>query len=289
MKIFETGLYDYSDDPRVNVNKPVLYTPQFFEEMLKEKVENVPLDVEHNNEPVGFLNDITFEENCLNANSTVDTKGKSISPTFEYETIDRGSYVEAVNGRFISAGITDNPRTFITYNSHSNDEKNNNDGEKMVSEEAFEQITKQNRKLERELASKENQLEANKSKLERLDELEKENESLKADNKKLTEDLDSIKPYAEKYRDYESKKKASLLDELSDGNDSIREAFKDLDIDTLALIKEQNEVTTTQTGVTSNLAEGQGEGDGSDDENAKRTERLDAVQGMFSELNTQEE
>ena len=67
MKIFETGLYDYSDDPRVNVDKPVLYTPQFFENMLKEGVDNVPLDMEQKGEAVGVLNNISFSDNCLNA------------------------------------------------------------------------------------------------------------------------------------------------------------------------------------------------------------------------------
>lgn len=288
MKIFETGLYDYSDDPRVNVDKPVLYSPQFFENMLKDGVGDVPLDIEHKGDAIGLLQDISFKDNCLNATPNTDIGDKEISPTFEYDTIDRGSYLEAVNGKIISAGITDNPRRFITYNSHSNDEKNDK-GDNMVSEEAFEQITKQNRKLERELASKDNQIEANKAKLERLEELEKENETLKADNKKITEELDSIKPYAEKYSAYEKEQKEKLLDEISDGNEVIRESFKDLDIDTLKVINEQRPVTDTQQGVPSDLAEGQGEGDGSNNKEAERTERMEAVQGMFSEFNFAEE
>ena len=288
MKIFETGLYDYSDDPRVNVDKPVLYTPQFFESMLKDGVDNIPLDIEHKGEAVGVLNSISFSDNSLNAVPNTDIGDKKISPTFEYDTIDRGSYLEAVNGKFISAGITDTPRTFITYNSHSNNEQNTN-GEKMVSEEAFEQITKQNRKLERELASKDNQLEANKKDLERLKELEKENATLKENNKKITEELDSIKPYAEKYSAYEKERKEALLDEIANGNDAVRESFKDLDIETLTVINEQRAVNDTQQGVTSNVAEGQDQGDGSNDEEAERKERFEAVGSMFSELNIQEE
>ena len=288
MKIFETGLYDYSDDPRVDVDKPVLYTPQFFENMLKEGVDNVPLDIEHKGEVVGVLNSISFSDNCLNAVPNTEIGDKKISPTFEYDTIDRGSYLEAVNGSFISAGITDVPRTFITNNSHSNDKKDKS-GEKMVSEEAFEQITKQNRKLERELASKDNQLEANKKELERLEELKKENETLKADNKKITDELDSIRPYAEKYSAYEKERKETLLDEIADGNESLRESFKDLDIDTLTVINEQKAVNTAPQGVSSSVAEGQDQGDGSNDKEAERTERLNAVQEMFSELNNKEE
>ena len=289
MKIFETGLYDYSDDPRVNVDKPVLYTPQFFENMLKEDIGDIPLDIEHKGEAVGLLKDISFADNCLNATPNMDIGDKKISPTFEYDTIDRGSYVEAVNGKFISAGITETPRTVITtFNSHSNNNESNN-GEKMVSEEAFEQITKQNRKLERELASKDNQIEANKAKLERLEELEKENEKLKKDNQKITEELDSIKPYADKYADYEAKKKESLLDEIADGNETIRESFKDLDIETLTIINEQKTVTNTQQGITTNVAEGQDEGDGLTDEQAEREERIKTVEGMFGELYNKEE
>jgi len=288
MKIFETGLYDYSDDPRVNVDKPVLYTPQFFEDMLKDEVDNIPLDTEHNGNPVGVLNNISFTDNTLNAVPNTDIGDKNISPTFEYETIDRGSYVEAVNGKFISAGITDVPRTYITFNSHSNNEQNTN-GENMVSEEAFEQITKQNRKLERELASKDNQLEANKKDLERLKELEKENATLKENNKKISDELDSIKPYAEKYSAYEKERKEELLNDITEGNDALRELFKDLDIDTLKGIKEQKAVDTTPQGVSTNVAEGQNQGDGSNDEEAERKERTEAVANMFSDLNIKEE
>lgn len=288
MKIFETGLYDYSDDPRVNVDKPVLYTPQFFEDMLKDEVDNVPLDTEHNGNPVGVLNNISFTDNTLNAVPNTDIGDKKISPTFEYETIDRGSYVEAVNGKFISAGITDVPRNYITFNSHSNNEQNTN-GENMVSEEAFEQITKQNRKLERELASKDNQLEANKKDLERLKELEKENATLKENNKKISDELDSIKPYAEKYSAYEKERKEELLNDITEGNDALRELFKDLDIDTLKGIKEQKAVDTTPQGVSTNVAEGQNQGDGSNDEEAERKERTEAVANMFSDLNIKEE
>lgn len=288
MKIFETGLYDYSDDPRVNVDKPVLYTPQFFEDMLKDEVDNVPLDTEHNGNPVGVLNNISFTDNTLNAVPNTDIGDKKISPTFEYETIDKGSYVEAVNGKFISAGITDVPRTYITFNSHSNNEQNTN-GENMVSEEAFEQITKQNRKLERELASKDNQLEANKKDLERLKELEKENATLKENNKKISDELDSIKPYAEKYSAYEKERKEELLNDITEGNDALRELFKDLDIDTLKGIKEQKAVDTTPQGVSTNVAEGQNQGNGSNDEEAERKERTEAVANMFSDLNIKEE
>jgi hypothetical protein len=251
-------------------------------------VDNVPLDIEHKGESVGVLNNISFTDNWLNAVPNTDIGDKKISPTFEYDTIDRGDYLEAVNGKFISAGITQTPRTIITNNAHSNNEKNES-GEKMVSEEAFEQITKQNRKLERELASKDNQLEANKKELERLEELKKENETLKADNKKITEELDSIKPYAEKYSAYVEETKEALLDEISEGNESIRESFKDLDIDTLKVINEQKNVNTDPQGVNSDVAEGQNQGDGSNDEEAERKERLDAVDSMFSEFNTKEE
>ena len=65
--------------------------------------------------------------------------------------------------------------------------------------------------------------------------------------------------------------------------------LKDLDIDTLKVINEQRPVTNTQQGVPSDLAEGQGEGDGSTDEETERTERMEAVQGMFSEFNFAEE
>lgn len=260
MKIFETGLYDYTDDPTVDVNKPVLYTPQFFEKMIVD-VEDVPLDVEHDGKTVGLLQDISFEENCLNATPNTDIGDKSISPTFEYDTIDRGSYLEAVDGKFVSAGITETPRKLIN-NSYPNNEKK---GEHMVSEEAFEQMSKQNRKLERELASKDNQLEANKSKLEKLDELEKKVKELEANNKKANDELDKVRPLADKYTAFENKAKGELVDEIANGNDALKEKIKDWDFAQLKTLKETRIVTEEPHGVTEGVAEGQNQGDGKKD------------------------
>ena len=81
----------------------------------------------------------------------------------------------------------------------------------------------------------------------------------------------------------------NMLDEIANGNDAVRESFKDLDIETLTVINEQRAVNDTQQGVTSNVAEGQDQGDGSNDEEAERKERFEAVGSMFSELNIQEE
>lgn len=261
-KIFETGMYDYSDDPRVNVTKPVLYTPQFFEEMLKD-IGSVPLDIGHKGEAIGSLVNINFKDNCLYADTDTndDLKIKGISPVFAYDTLDRGSYLEAVNGEFTGAGVTDTPRTHITYNSYPNN-KEDEKGDKMVSEEAFEQITKQNSKLQRQLATTENQLEANKEQLKRLSELEAENKSLRAENEKYSSELEQIRPTAQKYIDYETSKRESLIEELSKEDASLKDKIKDMDINVLELLKEQRTVNIEPQGISSQGAEGQNEGDG---------------------------
>lgn len=259
-KIFKTGLYDYSDDPRVNVTKPVLYTPRFFEEMIKE-IDEVPLDTKHDGVNIGSLNDITFEDDYLlsNVNTEMSLEGKGISPVFRYDTIDRGDYLEAVNGEFTSAGITDTPRNNIIFNSYT---ESNKKGENMVSEEAFEQLSKQNRKLERELATKENQLEANKSKLEKLSELEKENKTLREERDKSNSELEKIRPLADKFNEYESKKKEELVNEIAGEDSGLKEKIKEWDISQLELLNSHRTVTTEPRGVPSGSAEGIDEGDG---------------------------
>lgn len=260
-KIFETGMYDYSDDPRVNVSKPVLYTPKFFEEMVKE-IGDVPLDTKHDGKSIGSLSNISFKDNCLYADANTEQEFKGISPVFRYDTIDKGGYLEAVNGEFTSAGITDTPRSNIIYNSYPNDNNQKNGSENMVSEEAFEQITKQNRKLERELATAENQLEANKEKLKRLSELESEIKNLEAENKKYNDELEKVRPLAKKYSEYENNKRESLIEEVANGDAGFKEKIKDMDIETLEIFKENRIVDTEPTGVDINHAEGQGEGNG---------------------------
>lgn len=261
-KIFETGMYDYSDDPRVNVTKPVLYTPQFFEEMLKD-IGSVPLDIGHKGKAIGSLVNINFKDNCLYADTDTndDLKIKGISPVFAYDTLDRGSYLEAVNGEFTGAGVTDTPRTHITYNSYPNNEEDEN-GDNMVSEEAFEQITKQNSKLQRQLATTENQLEANKEQLKRLADLEAENKSLKKKNEEYSSELEKLRPTAQKYIDYETNKRESLIEELSKEDASLKDKIKDMDINVLELLKEQRTVNIEPQGISSQGAEGQNEGDG---------------------------
>lgn len=256
-KIFETGLYDYTDDVSMGLDKPVLYTPQFFEEMLKE-IENVPLDMGHKGDAVGVLQDIHFKDNSVYC--TVDTEQdfKGISPVWTFDTIDRGTYLEAVNGEFVRAGITDTPRTHITYNSNKG-----NEGEKMVSEEAFEQMTKQNRKLERELASKDNIINANKEKLEKYDELEKKVKELTSERDKANSELEKVKPLADKYANYEKSVKTQLLDDIAGDDDAFRDELKDLSIDKLKLWKEKRTVNEEPTGITEVVAEGSGQSNSS--------------------------
>ena len=280
-KIFETGMYDYSDDPRVNVTKPVLYTPQFFEEMIKE-LESVPLDNKHKkNEIVGSLTNITFKDNALfaDANTEKSLKDMGISPVFEYDTIDKGGYLEAVNGVFTSAGITETPRSTITYNSNDN-----NGSEKMVSEEAFEQISKQNRKLERELATKDNQLKANADKIAELEELKARVKTLEADNKKATDELEKIRPYAQKYTDYETKKRESLLDEIAGDDAGFKERIGDWDIEQLEILKSNRTVNTEPQGIPSNKAEGQNEGDGEEKKKDDGKPSLEEIEKDYATL-----
>lgn len=279
-KIFETGMYDYSDDPRVNVTKPVLYTPQFFEEMIKE-LESVPLDIQHKGENVGSLTNINFTDNALfaDANTEQSLKDKGISPVFEYDTIDRGGYLEAVNGVFTGAGITKTPRSTIIYNSNDN-----NGSENMVSEEAFEQISKQNRKLERELATKDNQLKANADKLAELEELKARVKTLETDYKKATDELEEIRPYAQKYSDYETQRKESLLDEIAGDDAGVKEELSDWDIEKLEFLKSNRTVTTEPQGVSSNGAEGQNEGDGEEPPSNDGKPSLEEIEKDYATL-----
>ena len=278
--IFKPQIVDYSDDPRVEVSKPVKFTEDFLKNL--ECNGMIPLDIRHQGEPVGFIEDIKFIDGELvcNPRTNESLKNKGISPIFEFDTVDRGDYVEAVNGVLTSAGITPNPRSGIVYNDK---------GDNMAESEINEVLSNRVKELEREIAVKDNQIEANKNKLARLDELEKESKKLRKELDEKTVELEKITPLAEKHREFEENKKKDLIKEIADGDNVLMEKISDWDIDQLTTLKEHRTVSSEPRGIPADNAPGLNEGDDSNDEAVQQEQMLKDVESMFSELNTMEE
>ena len=153
-------------------------------------------------------------------------------------------------------------------------------------------MNKQVKDLNKDLAIANNKLEANKEKLDKFDEMEKELTELrewKENNSKLIEEQ---KPIIEKYNQFKDKKKEELIKKLSNDNEEIKAKLQDKSLEDLEIQSELlglHHHDQPPKGIAAHNAQGLGEGDGKTDEEAEREARNEAVEGMFGDLFTKEE
>lgn len=279
MKLFEAREYDYSDRGE---QKPILYDETFFNDLLKE-CDKVEIQSTHDGDVIGYAENLYFEDGWLHGDIPVDLNGKGLSPRFDVYLLDKGDYKVARDGSFEHIALTDNPRSHILYNEIKGTD---NMGE---STDINEVLSNRVKELERELAVANNQLESYKKKLENYNELEKQVKELTKANSEFESQIASSKEKVAKWDEYVDTTRNSLIDELAEGNEAMKEEFKSWNIDQLRFLKENKPVTTEPQGVGNGISEGLNEGSNDDNKEAERTERLETVRGMFSELNVVEE
>ena len=249
MKLFEAKDYVYED---ANLDKPVRYTEEFLKE-IAEKYPNCVLQSVHDGQGVGVINNIHFKDGWLMGDLPSDIKldGKGLSPLFQPYLLDKGDYYEAVDGELKHIAIADNPRNQLLYNEIKKGEK--------MSDDVTEMLTNRVQQLEREVAVKDNQLESNKKKLEEYEELKKEVKSLKEANSNYESKIEANSDKANKWDEYITSKKASLIDEVAGDDSTMKEKIKDWSIDQLNFLKEHKNITTEPKGIGNGNAEGLGE------------------------------
>lgn len=280
MKLFEAKDYTYDD---ANLDKPVRYTEDFLKE-IAEKYPNCVLQSVHDGQGVGVVNNIHVEDGWLMGDlpSDIQLDGQGLSPLFKPFLLDKGDYYEAVDGELKHIAIAENPRNQLLYNEIRK-------GDKKMSDDVTEMLTNRVQQLEREIAVKDNQLESNKKKLEEFEELQKEVKTLREANSSYESQIEVNTDKANKWDEYVTNKKASLVDDIAGEDSTMKEKIKDWSIDQLNFLKEHKNITTEPKGVGTGNAEGLGETHEEVDDATKQQQELDEVSAMFDELTQKEE
>lgn len=234
------------------VDKPVRYDEEFLKEVIKD-VESVDLTKVHTNEVIGKASNFVFVDGVLKCDisDNIDMSGYGLSPQFEAMLIERGDYLQPVDGKLISVGLTKTPRTHILNNSEV-------DGGNL-SDEVLQQTMKRNTELEREMAQKDNELESLKQKLAKIEDLQVRYDKLKKEHDKNSAKLKELTPKAEKYDEYSANKKEKLLNELAGENKELRNKYESFGLSQLEIVAESRIVNQEPQGVSSNLGSGNNE------------------------------
>ena len=115
IKIWQMGMYNYDD---MGLDKPIMYKEKFLEQIAND-TEKVDVTMEHSDEIIGSLSNLQYINGVLYADAPqgIDITGNGLSPVFNCDLVDMGTYYEPINYNMTSIGITKNPRSNILYNS----------------------------------------------------------------------------------------------------------------------------------------------------------------------------
>jgi uncharacterized coiled-coil protein SlyX len=211
---------------------------------------------------IGYINDYEFNDKGLVAKINTNSKleGLGFSPEFSVNFIDKGDKYEAIDGELLKVILTDKPRSKILCNSV--------EGGSNMNEELIETLNKQIRDLNRQVAQKEAIIDANKKKLDEVDELNKTIDELNSkivDLEKSNEDyktqIDGLKPRAESYDKIEEARKDELLNKAFGEDDEAKKAWRGATMEQLESLANHREITRKANGIGFNNAEGIDEGE----------------------------
>lgn len=282
VKLFEPCYMEYEV-----YDKPVYYSEEFLKE-LASKVNFTKLVYgEHLTESIGDVSNFTFTDGALqgDVNTEKALDDLSYSPYIDCTLQDEGDYWLAIRPTgFTDIALTDNPRKPVSLpntgdnNGGSNMSNNDNDNE------TIKILNGQVKDLNKELAIANNKIEANKEKLKAYDELEKEVLELREWKETNSKIIDEQKPIIEAYNRSLETRKEELLNKISNGNEEIKAKLQNESLETLENFDSLYAHEQPPKGISSNNAQGVNEGDGSDDEEAERNARNEAIEGMFGDL-----
>lgn len=262
--IFSTGeiIYDKEWYRKQGLDvKPVVYNESFLKDIASNTVGS-SLELTHGNSTVdviGHINAYEFIGNDLVANVTTDEElnGLGFSPEFSVNFRDKGDKYEAIDGELLKVILTDKPRSKILCNSV--------EGGSNMNEELIETLNKQIKDLNKENAILENKLEANKNRLKEIDSLEERVNELEKENNSYKIQIEGLTPKAEAYSKIEADMKADLLNKAFGEDEEAKKAWQDASMEQLESLAKHREVTRQATGIGAGNAEGIGEGDEGDE------------------------
>lgn len=239
IEIWQSGLIDYDD---VGLDKPVKYTEEFLRAIAND-TRSVDVTNEHTNEIIGSLSNFKFDDGGLYAElpQGLDITGNGLSPVFNCDLVDMGTYYEPRNFTMTAIGLTKNPRNHIIYNSIQTDY-----GDGKVSDELRAMLDKK----EETIAEQREEIGILKKQMEELREKSKNSDETLNEFKALQKQFDELKANAETYkadsdrlREQEAKAKEKLIKEIVGDDTKGMEMFQKFSVDELEHMKNTKIVT----------------------------------------------
>ena len=286
VKLFEPCYMEYD-----GYDKPIHYTEEFLKELASIVNETNLVNEKHLGDDIGKVRNFTVTDGALFGDVSTEKSLDNLkySPYIDCSLEDDGDCWLAIKPTGLKdIALTSNPRVPVAL-------PNTNDGGSKMGEEtagsnvAIDVLEKQVKDLNKDLAIANNKLKTYEDKKKQFKDMEKELEELrtwKADNEKI---LEEQKPIIDAYKKDQETKRSELIEKLSKGNEEIKAQLKDADMKTLELWDSLQSHEQPPEGIAAHNAQGLNEGDGSNDEEAEQKARNQAVEGMFSDLFTQEE
>ena len=252
--IFKTGEITYDKEWYLKSGlkvKPVVYTEQFLKEIASNTTGS-SLELTHGNntlDVVGHVNSFDFIDDKLVANIVTNEslENMGFSPEFSANFIDKGDRYEAIDGKLIKTILTDSPRSQILCNSV--------EGGSNMNEELIDTLNNQIKDLNRQVAQKDATIEANKKKLEKYNELAERIEELEKENTSYKAQIDGLKPKAEAFAKIEDDMKADALTRAFGDDEEAKNKFADLPLEKIEELAAHRETYKPANGVGANNVE----------------------------------
>ena len=258
IKIWQMGLINYDD---TGLDKPVMFKEDFLKKIADE-TEMVDVTLEHSDEIIGSLGNFNYKDGVLYAEkpSDIDITGNGLSPVFELDLVDMGTYYEPKNFMMKNVGLTKNPRSNILYNSIEKEIDK-------VSDELRAMLDKK----EETIAEQREEIGILKKQMEELREKSKSNEETLNDFKKLQKQFDELQAKTETYKadsdrlhEQEAKAKAELIKEIVGDDEKGLEMFQKFSVEELEHMKNSKIITEPVKAVSGNSVETITDGDADD-------------------------
>ena len=237
IKVWQMGMYNYTD---IGLDKPVMYKEKFLEQLAND-TERVDVTREHSDEIIGSLSNFKYEDGVLYADAPqgIDITGNGLSPVFNCDLVDMGTYYEPINYNMTSIGITKNPRSNILYNSIEKEMDKVSDELRAMLDRKEETIAEQRE----EIGILKKQMEELREKSKSSDETLNEFKALQKQFDELKANAETYKADSDRLREQEAKAKEKLIKEIVGDDTKGMEMFQKFSVEELEHMKNTKIVT----------------------------------------------
>lgn len=258
IKVWQMGMYNYTD---IGLDKPVMYKEKFLEQLAND-TERVDVTREHSDEIIGSLSNFKYEDGVLYADapSGLDITGNGLSPVFNCDLVDMGTYYEPINYNMTSIGITKTPRSNILYNSITEEMDKVSDELRAMLDRKEETIAEQRE----EIGILKKQMEELREKSKSSDETLNEFKALQKQFDELKANAETYKADSDRLREQEAKAKAKLIKEIVGDDAKGMEMFQKFSVEELEHMKNTKIVTEPVKAVGSQSVDTITDGDADD-------------------------